>query len=331
MFKYVLKRLLMIIPVLICVAIVIFTIMYFVPGDPIFQLLGDSYTPEQYAELSARLGLDKSYIEQLLTFLRDIFLRFDFGTSYILKTDIKAELFARLPRTAIIAAVCCAMQVVIAIPLGVTAATHQNGLADRFCILLAMVGISLPGFWIGMLLILIFAVYIPILPPSGIGHWYNYILPCVANALMGVGSLTRMTRSQMLEVIRSDYVVTARAKGVPERAILYSHALPNALIPIVTFVGTHFGRALGGTVVIETLFAIPGIGYYITQGVNSRDYPIVRGGVTLLALLFCLVVLIVDILYAFIDPRIKAQYEGSGKKKVKKPGRKAAKGVAANV
>ena len=328
MIKYVLKRLLMIIPVLLCVAIVIFTVMYFAPGDPIYLILGDSYTPEQYAEWSARLGLDKSYFEQLLTFLRDIFLRFDFGTSYIMRTDIKTELFARLPRTAVIAAVCCALQVVIAIPLGITAATHQNGLIDRFCILLAMVGISLPGFWVGMILILVFAVYIPILPASGIDHWYCFILPCVANALMGVGSLTRMTRSQMLEVIRSDYVVTARAKGVPERTILYSHALPNALIPIVTFVGTHFGRALGGTVVIETLFAIPGVGLYITQAVDNRDYPIVRGGVTLLALLFCLVVLAVDIIYAFIDPRIKAQYEGSGKKKAKK---KAAKEVTANV
>lgn len=328
MIKYVLKRLLMIIPVLLCVAIVIFTIMYFTPGDPVYLILGDNFTPEQYAAVQKELGLDKSYIEQLLSFLKQIFIEFDFGTSYILKTDIKTQLFARLPRTAIIAAVCCALQVVIAIPLGITAATHQNGFADRFCILLAMLGISLPGFWVGMLLILAFSVYIPILPSSGVEGWYSYILPCVANALMGVGSLTRMTRSQMLEVIRSDYVVTARAKGVPERTILYSHALPNALIPIVTFVGTHFGRALGGTVVIETLFGIPGVGLYITQAVGNRDYPIIRGGVTLLALLFCIVVLIVDILYAFIDPRIKAQYEGSGKKKKVKV---AKKGVAVNV
>ena len=327
MIKYVLKRLLQIIPVLLCVAIVIFTIMYFAPGDPVMLAIGDNYTPERYAEVAARLGLDKGYFGQLWDFLKSLFLHFDFGTSYILKTDIKTELFARLPRTALIAAVCCMLQVVIAIPLGITAATHQNGLVDRFCILLAMVGISLPGFWVGMILILVFAVYIPILPSSGVEHWYSYILPCVANALMGVGSLTRMTRSQMLEVIRSDYVVTARAKGVPERTILYSHALPNALIPIVTFVGTHFGRALGGTVVIETLFGIPGVGLYITQAVRNRDYPIVRGGVTLLALLFCLVVLIVDIVYAFIDPRIKAQYEGSGKKKKKK----AAKEVAVSV
>lgn len=326
MIRYVLKRLLMIIPVLLCVAIVIFTIMYFCPGDPIYLILGDNFTPEQYEVLQAELGLDKSYFGQLLDFLKQIFIQFDFGTSYILKTDIKTELFARLPRTATIAVVCCLLQIAVGIPLGITAATHQNGPLDRICSLAAMIGVSLPSFWVGMILILVFALYAGVLPASGIEHWYSYILPCLANALMGVGSLTRMTRSQMLEVIRSDYVVTARAKGVPERTILYSHALPNALIPIVTFVGTHFGRALGGTVVIETLFAIPGIGYYITQAVGNRDYPIIRGGVTLLALLFCIVVLIVDIIYAFIDPRIKAQYENSGKKK-----KKAAKEVTAHV
>lgn len=317
----------MIIPVLLCVAIVIFTIMYFAPGDPVSMMLGDHYTPEQYASKVAELGLDKPYLVQLLTFLKNIFLKFDFGTSYILRTDIQTELLLRLPRTATIAVICCLMQIVISIPLGITAATHQNGLIDRFCILLAMVGISLPGFWVGMMLILAFSLKLNMLPPSGIEHWYSYILPCVANALMGVGSMTRLTRSQMLEVIRSDYVVTARAKGIPEHTILYSHALPNALIPIITHIGTHFGRALGGTVVIETVFSIPGIGYYIMQAVGNRDYPIIRGGVTLLALLFCLVVLIVDITYALIDPRIRAQYENSSKTRIKKPAKEAAVNV----
>lgn len=326
MIKYVLKRLLMIIPVLLCVAIAIFTIMYFAPGDPVTLILGENYTPEQYAALMEQLGLDKPFFTQLLTFLRDIFLRFDFGTSYVLKTDIKAELLSRFPRTAIIASASCLVQIVVAIPLGITAATHKDGLVDRFCVVLAMVGISVPGFWIGMMLILLFALNLGWLPSSGIDHWYSYILPCVANAFAGLGSITRLTRSQMLEVIKSDYVVTARAKGVPERTILYSHALPNALIPIITHIGTQFATALGGTVVIETVFSIPGVGYYIMQAVGNRDYPIVRGGVTMLAIVFCLVVLLVDLLYAFIDPRIKAQYENSGKKKKKK----AAKEVAAN-
>lgn len=311
MIRYVIKRIIQLIPVILCVAIVIFTILYFTPGDPVILILGDNPTPEQYAAKQAELGLDQPYLVQLGTFLRDFFLRGDLGTSYVLKTNIGPELMRRLPRTAIIAAVCCLCQVFIGIPLGVTAATHQNGIIDRLCILLAMIGISLPGFWVGLMLIL----YVTILPSYGIEHWYSYILPCVANALMSVGSVTRMTRSQMLDVIRSDYVVTARAKGVPERKILYSHALPNALIPIVTYVGTHFGRALGGTVVIETVFSIPGVGYYMTQAIGNRDYPIVRSGVTLLAVIFCVVVLLVDILYAYIDPRVKAQYEGSVKRK----------------
>lgn len=330
MTRYVVKRLLMMIPVLLCVAIVIFTIMYFAPGDPVALVLGDHYTEEQYIQTAAELGLDKPFFVQLGIFLRDTFLRFDFGTSYVLKTNVATELMARLPRTLIIATVCCLLQIVIAIPLGIAAATHQNGAVDKLCVGLAMFGISVPGFWIGMLMILLFSLKLGWLPSSGVQHWYSYIMPCVANSLMGVGGMTRMTRSQMLEVIRSDYVVTARAKGVPERSILYSHALPNALIPIVTYIGTHFGRSLGGTVVIETVFGIPGIGYYIMSAVNNRDYPIVRGGVTLLALLFCLVVLGVDILYAYIDPRIKAQYENSGRKKKPKTPPKAKKEAAAN-
>ena len=328
MIKFVIKRILTIIPVLLAVAIVIFTILYFSPGDPIKLQLGDNYNPEQYQEMAKELGLDQPYIVQLGQFLYRFFLHFDFGTSWVMKTDIATEIFSRLPRTVIIAAFCMILQVVIAIPLGITAATHQNGIIDRLCILLAMIGISLPGFWVGLMFILLFSVKLNWLPTSGVEHWYSYIMPIAANALMGIGSLTRMTRSQMLEVIRSDYIVTARAKGVPERKILYGHALPNALIPIITFVGTHFGRALGGTVVIETVFAVPGIGFYIMDAVRKADYPIVRSGVTLLSLLFCIVILIIDILYAFIDPRIKAQYENSGKRKPKKI--RSGKGVAAN-
>jgi len=323
--KYILRRILQLIPVVLCVAIVIFVILYFVPGDPVLMILGDDPSPELYAAKQAELGLDKPFITQLLIFLRDIFLRFNFGTSYVLGTPIAPELFARLPRTAIIAAVSCLLQIIISIPLGIAAATHQNGAVDRICILLAMIGISLPGFWVGLMLILVFGLYIPIFPTFGVDHWYSYVLPCFANALMTVGSVTRMTRSQMLEVIRSDYVSTARAKGVPERTILISHALPNALIPVITHIGTNFGRALGGTVVIETVFSIPGVGYYMTQAINNRDYPIIRGGVTMLAMIFCLVILIMDIVYAFIDPRIKAQYENSVvKRRIKKAGRKVA-------
>ncbi|MGN0976506.1 MAG: ABC transporter permease [Faecousia sp.] len=318
MAKYILKRLLMLIPVILGVAVVIFTIMYFTPGDPITIILGENFTAEQYAETAHNLGLDQPYIVQLLQFLKQTFLEFDMGTSYIYNTDVFTELLVRLPRTATIAAVCCLLQIIIGIPLGVTAATHQGGFLDSFCIILAIVAISVPSFWIAMILVLIFGLNLHWLPSYGIDHWYSYILPCAANCLMGLGSTARQTRSQMLEVIRSDYVVTARAKGVPERTILYSHALPNALIPVVTHLGEQFGRALGGTVVIETVFSIPGVGYYMTSAISNRDYPVVRGGVTLLAVLFCLVIFITDLVYAYIDPRIKAQYEGSQKKRLKK-------------
>ena len=328
MAKFIIKRVLMIIPVVLAVAIVVFTILYISPGDPVTLQLGDSYSPEQYQALSEELGLDKGYLGQLLDFLKQFFLQLDFGKSWITKTAVAPEMLSRLPRTAIIAAICCALQILVAIPLGVTAATHQNSFIDKFCIVLAMIGISVPGFWIGLMFILLFSVTLGWLPTSGVDHWYSYILPIAANALQGIGSLTRMTRSQMLEVIRSDYVITARAKGVPERTILYGHALPNAMIPIITFVGTHFGRALGGTVVIETVFTIPGVGYYIMDAVRKTDYPVIRSGITMVSVLFCIIVLLVDISYAFIDPRIKAQYENSSKKRARKA--KNGKGAVAN-
>jgi peptide/nickel transport system permease protein len=316
MVRYVAKRLLSIILVVIGVAFVIFTIMYFTPGDPVRIILGDHATLEQYNATRKSLGLDQPYIMQLLLFLKHIFIDFDFGRSYLDNSSVIVELMSRLPRTVTIAAICCLIQIAVAIPLGVTAAVHQGGFLDRFCIFLVMISISLPNFWFAMMLILLFAVNLHILPTYGITSWKGYILPCVANSLMGLGGMARLSRSQMLEVIRSDYVTTARAKGVSEGRILYSHALPNALIPIATSVGTHFGMALGGTVIIETVFSIPGVGYYMNSAIGNRDYPVIRGGVTLLAVLFCLVILLVDLVYAFIDPRIKAQYENQAKKKI---------------
>lgn len=318
MLKYILKRLLMVILVVVGVAVIIFTIMYFTPGDPVQIVLGGGYTQEQYLEMKAKLGLDQPFLGQLLSFLRQIFLNFDLGTSYLDGTSVMHELLIRFPQTLIIAAVCCVLQVGIAVPLGVTAAVHQGKFVDRLCMIVALVSISLPAFWFAMMLMLIFSLKLGILPSFYQGGWTSYVLPCVANCLTGLGGMARQTRSQMLEVIRSDYVTTARAKGVSESAILYKHALPNALIPVITSAGTHFGAALGGTVIIETVFSIPGIGYYMRTAIANRDLPVVRGGVTLLAFMFCIVMLLVDLAYAYVDPRIKAQYENSSKKRIKK-------------
>ena len=317
MARYVIKRLLLIIPVLLGVAVLIFTLMYVTPGDPIrMMLLGAS--EEQIQATRTAYGLNDPFIVQLLRFLKDAFLRFDLGVSYFSGLPVFDELIVRLPKTAILAAFCMVAQIIIAIPLGVSAAVHQNHWQDNFVMIIAMLGVSIPEFWFAQMLILLFSLKLGWFTAFGVAHWYDYVLPIIAAAVPTLGGVARLTRSQMLEVIRSDYCVTARMKGVNEHDILYKHALPNALIPIITNIGMTFGKALGGTVVIETVFSIPGIGYYLVSGIGNRDYPVVRGAVLMLAILFSLVMLAVDIIYAYIDPRIKAMYEGQQKRRVKK-------------
>ena len=311
MWKYIVKRLLWMIPVLLGISVVIFTIMYFCPGDPAAAILGNAATPAAIAEKRAELGLDEPYLVRLLSYLNQVFLHFDLGTSYFQNQSVMSGILYRLPYTATIAVICMLLQILIGTPLGITAAVHQNGLADRICMVIALAGVSVPGFWLAMMLVLLFSVKLGW--PYGVGGIQYFILPCIANAFAGIASQARQTRSSMLEVIRSDYIVTARAKGLSEREILYKHALPNALIPIITVVGNGMGMMLGGTVVIESVFSIPGIGMYTTSAINNRDYPVVMGGVLFLGALFSLIMLLVDVIYAFVDPRIKAQYEGQQK------------------
>lgn len=306
--RYIGKRLLLMIPVLCCVAIFIFTLMYFVPGDPAQIILGESVPSEEaLTELRAQLGLNKSYFGQLYDFIKDL-IRLDFGTSYILGRDVTADLFARFPYTFKLSTYSMILVVIIGIPLGVLSAVHAGKLLDRVVMVVTLFLNSMPNFWLGLLLILAFSVKLGILPSSGVGHWYNYIMPVVACSVGVLASIARQTRSSMLEVIRADYVTTARSKGLSERKIVYGHILPNALIPIITVCGSRFAYTLGGSTVIETVFSIPGIGQYMIQAVNSRDYPIVRGSILFIAVVFSITMLAVDLLYAFVDPRIKAQY-----------------------
>lgn len=313
MWKYVVKRLLWMIPVLLGIAVVIFTIMYFCPGDPAAAILENSATPAAIEAKRVEMGLDRPYIVRLLDYLNQVFLHFDLGTSYFQNQSVMSGILYRLPYTVTIAVICMLLQILIGTPLGITAAVHQNGVADRICMVIALAGVSIPGFWLAMMLVLLFAVRLGWLPPYGVGGIQYFILPCIANAFAGIASQARQTRSSMLEVIRLDYIVTARAKGLSEREILYKHALPNALIPIITVVGNGMGMMLGGTVVIESVFSIPGIGMYTTSAINNRDYPVVMGGVLFLGALFSLIMLLVDVIYAYVDPRIKAQYEGQQK------------------
>ena len=314
MSRYIIKRLISMVFVVLGVAVLIFTIMYFTPGDPVRLLLGSDATPADIAKKAAQLGLDQPYIIQLGRFLTDLFFRFDFGTSYIFNSPVISDLFIRVPYTLAVGMLCMLLQVGIGIPLGVTAAVNQNRSTDRICMFIALFGVSIPSFWLGLMLVLLFALHLGILPPFGVGGIEYFVLPCIANSFSGIATQARQTRSSMLEVIRSDYITTARAKGMRERDVIYKHALPNALIPVITVIGNGFAMMLGGAVVIENVFSIPGVGMFMTNAITSRDYPVVRGSVVFLSIVFSFVILLVDIIYAYVNPRIKAQYEsGQGR------------------
>ncbi|MCC8049348.1 MAG: ABC transporter permease [Clostridiales bacterium] len=310
MIKYVVKRILLLIPVVLCVMILIFTIMYFVPGDMASIVLGNDATEVAKEAYREKMGLNDPYFVRLFNYVKDIVLHFDFGTSYVHGTSVTADLMERFPRTLIIAAGTVLIGFAIGIPLGILAAVKQNTIVDQIALLISLIGVSMPGFWLALMLVIVFSLNLGWLPPSGIGGFEYYILPCVANAVAGIAGNVRLTRSCMLENIRSDYVVTARSKGLSEFRVLVRHALPNAAIPIITSMGNCFGVMLGGTLIIENVFSIPGIGAYMVKAINNRDYPAVQGSVIFLAVAFGIVMLIVDLLYAFVDPRIKAQYEG---------------------
>lgn len=315
MSRYIIKRLLWMIPVMLGIAILIFSIMYICPGDPAQAMLGAGATQVEIEAKRAELGLNDPYIIRLGNYLKQVFLHFDLGTSYMYGTPVLSGLLSRMRYTLVIALICMLLQVLVGTPLGIMAATHRNGVADRICMFIALLGVSIPAFWLALMLVVVFAVNLGWLPTYGVGGIEYFILPCVANCFAGITTQARQTRSSMLEVIRSDYITTAKAKGLSKRDVLLRHALPNALIPIITIVGNGMGMMLGGTVIIENVFSIPGVGSYMTSAINQRDYPIVMGGVLVLGLIFSLIMLLVDIVYAYVDPRIKAQYESKRRRK----------------
>lgn len=312
--KYILKRLIWMIPIVLGVAILIFTLMTFCPGDPAAIVLGTTATEQDLIIAREQMGLNDPYLVRLATFLSDTFIRFDLGESWITGADIASEMMERLPRTMTLSLITLALSVLIGMPLGIIAAVKQNRWQDNLCMTAALVGISIPNFWLALLLILLFSVNLGWLPAMGLGSWKHYILPAMAGCMGGMAQLARQTRSSMLDVIRSDYIITARSKGVSEFKVITKHALKNGLIPIITVVGSHFGRMLGGAIVMETIFGIPGMGTYIVGGVSARNYPVVQAGTIFLGIVFSFCMLMVDLIYAFVDPRIRAQYERKRKK-----------------
>lgn len=304
MLRYVIKRLLLAVPVLLGVTFVMFLIALITPGDPAVILLGERATPEELATVRQQLGLNDPWYVQYYNYVSGA-VRGDLGQSYRSRTPVFDELMARFPNTVQLTLAAMAIAIAIGLPLGVLSAVKQNSLIDRFAIIFAMLGSSMPVFWIGLVLILVFSLRLQVLPASGKGGLEHLILPATALGLGASALIARITRSSMLEVLRNDYIRTARAKGLRERPVILGHGLRNALIPVVTVVGLQFGALLGGAVLTETVFAWPGIGRHIVQAIGQRDYPTVRGGVLLVATTFVIINILLDVLYAYLDPRIK--------------------------
>lgn len=310
MARYILKRFIMIIPVMLAVTLVIFTLLYHTPGNPAQMMLGEQATQEQIDQLSEELGLYDPFFVRYFTYLGDL-LQGDMGTSYTTNRPVATELLARFPVTLKLASFSILIAVAIGIPVGIISATKQYSWFDNISMMIALVGVSIPNFWQGMMLMVVFAVNLKWLPATGITDPLGWILPSITVGTSTAAIITRMTRSSMLDVIRQDYIRTVRAKGQKEKVIILKHQLSNALIPIITVIGLQFGALLGGAVLTESVFAVPGLGKLMVDSIKEKNFPVVQGGVLMIALTFVLVNLLVDILYAYVDPRIKANYKAA--------------------
>ena len=309
MYKYVLKRILWIIPIMLGVTFIVFTIMYLSPGDPAVMILGESAPPEAIQALREQMGLNRPFIVQFLSYVYNVFFKFDLGRSYISNRLVMHEIITRIPNTLKLATWSIGVAALVGIPLGVLASIKPYSKLDNFTMFISLIGVSMPVFWQGLLLMLFFAVQLRWLPATGFSTPQQMILPVFTLASSSIGTIARITRSSMLDVKGQDFIRTAYAKGLAPWYVVFIHTLRNALLPIVTVIGLQFGSLLGGAVLTETIFNINGIGTLMVNAIRQRDIMIVQGGVLFIALVFTLVNLGVDILYGYIDPRIRSQYE----------------------
>jgi len=312
--RYISSRILLIIPTLVGVIVIVFTLLYLTPGDPALAILGENATPEQVQAIHEQLGLDDPYLIRLGRYFVNL-VRGDMGNSYKTGRPVMEEILARYPNTLKLTVLSVGLGVLIGVPAGVISAVRQYSMLDTLCTIFSLFGVSAPSFWIAMLLVVIFSVNLRLLPATGSYGPEYWILPVFTLGLQASASIMRMTRSSMLEVIRQDYIRTSRAKGQSELLTVMRHAFRNALVPIVTVVGIQISGFLAGAVLVETVFAIPGLGKFIVDSVGFRDYPVVQGGVLWIGLNCVVVSLIVDILYCFIDPRIRAMYSTAQRKR----------------
>jgi ABC-type dipeptide/oligopeptide/nickel transport systems, permease components len=305
MLKFTLRRILHLIPTILGMMFILFTMLYFTPGDPAVVALGEEATPEAVVAFHKEHGLDQPFFVQFGNYVWKVFSKGDLGYSYSMKSEVSKEVFPRVPTTMRLAFAAVVFSTILGIPLGIISAIRQYSVLDTVVTLFSLFGISTPTFWTGMLFILLFSVHLGWLPPAGFDTLSEMILPVLTLAGTSMAIIARMTRSSMLEVINADYIRTARSKGQKESVIIFRHALPNALIPIMTIIGIQFGGLLAGSIVTEAIFSISGIGQLMITAIKLRDYPIIQGGVLFISIAFSLVNLIVDLLYALVDPRIR--------------------------
>ncbi|GED67149.1 glutathione ABC transporter permease [Brevibacillus reuszeri] len=304
MFSYVVKRLLQMIPTLIGVSILTFLMIHAVPGDPARMIAGPEASAEEVAVVRESLGLDQPLYVQYGKYVSHL-LQGDLGTSLRSERPVLDEILGRFPSTITLTVMAIVVMVVIGLFAGIFSATRPNSLIDNATMMISLFGISLPVFWLGLMLILLFAYYLNLLPSGGNDGFRHFILPAIALGLSSSAILARLTRSSMLEVINQDFVRTARAKGVREKLVIYKHTLKNAMIPIITIIGLEFGTLLGGAVLTETVFSINGLGRFIIQSIQFRDYPSIQGSILFVAAIFVIINLIVDLCYGLVDPRVK--------------------------
>lgn len=315
MARYIIKRIFLMVFVMFGVSLFVFAISR-ASGDPVVMMLGDSYTKEQYNAMYIQLGMDKPYIVQFFNYIWDV-LHLDFGVSYFSKMSVFTEISQRLPLSFGIAVITLCCSIPIGICIGIISAVKQNTAIDYTLTGFTIIMLSMPNFWLALLFILFFGLLLNVLPASFNGSWQSYVLPCLTLGMHPITQYSRLTRTRMLEVIRQDYIRTARSKGLSEKDVVVGHALKNAIVPVLTQIGANMSVMVGASAVVEGIFNVPGLGSYIITAIGNRDFPALQGAVLCFSLYVSCVNLVVDILYGFVDPRIKAKYMSYGKRKKK--------------
>lgn len=307
MLKYIGRRLLLMLPVILGISFLLFAIMNLTPGDPARLILGEMATQDDVDQLREEMGLNENFFVRYGSYVKNAVMG-DMGKSYRTRVPVVEEIATRFPTTLALAFWAISIAIVIGIPVGIISAVKQYSFIDFISMISALILTSIPAFWLGLMLILVFSLKLDLFPATGVDTWQGFVMPSVTLAAGSMATLIRMTRSTMLEVIRQDYIRTAKAKGATPRIIIFKHALRNALLPVITVIGINFGILLGGAVIIESVFAIPGLGTLMVTSVRMKDTPMLMASVIFIAVTGGLINLAVDIIYTFIDPRVKSQY-----------------------